>query len=981
MTFAEFKEQVNALYKAEFPNSACSVSKGALGRDTFFITFYLAGNQSEFPNRIAQNDLLNISFHILQNVGRYEDGIEIKDDVELPDTLILDAFDKSILTKPDNKYMAYGSISLPFRKTTGTPEKILETLKRYIAKIKSTLVDLYHNDQVPDDRKEFVASKLGLTESKKVEDVEYISKDELDKMPDDYKTTVGDTIKYSWEDKEMLRKKYKELGYEETDPMILTGDAKYGTVLKPVKVKKEGKVTTASGTYEYEELKAIEEKMKQAFKDYWHGKITHDELEATKKELGLSGGEIKSCQYDASREEDVMKESKSKKVEFKAVDVPIEQFDKEFETEYGFLYDNRDNVAGYTEALDEFDYLIKNNENFKAFVKEFVKYHGDYISSDREAVAFMFALEKYIVDENKEIKTEDIDDEPRYTVYDYGETDTFDPDDEDDSQFTIYDNKLDDFYYDENGDNPVFDTEDEAEQYIQDNKLNECKDTEIKKEAMNGLNSENSKAQYLYDEFVEFEDLDTKKWNETKSQEERDKMALPYVRAFYKEHKDEIDDNWEDFMELLEYWNFHTEYKLFNDVVNGTLTESIQSIGDLVGKIDKAMDDIKSKDGKVDFNVHELTSDIEEEIERTNDLDEKDILKTKLHDLNNLWSKYDKKEESYTEGKCLLYIEVWNLDKRDYSQKGYLKGDKLVSDKKDAQVFNSERDCATALSKFNDNVEEPDMITKHTFEHIDNMVEESKEIKCESIVDTTPEKFTTHCDECLEDFEYTFDPLNEVSNDIEIYQKGKDYAYYAECPNCGNLIEVGPEELDLVVTNVDDISKDGFYMEIMDKHTARKTWLAVSLKNGGWQYEFNQRKFNYDNDNDIITSMFIQELEDYDDDIWKLIDEVIADEHIEDLEESATQAGAVNGGRVSLFGEKAKQLREKKMNKVSAMDDLDIIIGLEEDELELQDMADWNRVKEVAKSLAGSQGFYGRLLADMEEMEPDIGDESFPIIL
>lgn len=239
MTFAEFKEQVNTLYKAEFPNSACSVSKGALGRDTFFITFYLAGNQSEFPNRIAQNDLLNISFHILQNVGRYDDGIEIKDDVELPDTLILDAFDKSILTKPDNKYMAYGSISLPFRKTTGTPEKILETLKRYIAKIKSTLVDLYHNDQVPDDRKEFVASKLGLTESKKVEDVEYISKDELDKMPDDYKTTVGDTIKYSWEDKEMLRKKYKELGYEETDPMIMARDDKYGTVLKPVKVKKD----------------------------------------------------------------------------------------------------------------------------------------------------------------------------------------------------------------------------------------------------------------------------------------------------------------------------------------------------------------------------------------------------------------------------------------------------------------------------------------------------------------------------------------------------------------------------------------------------------------------------------------------------------------------------------------------------------------------------------------------------------------------
>lgn len=70
-------------------------------------------------------------------------------------------------------------------------------------------------------------------------DIEYISKSKFDAIPKDYKTTVGDTIKYSREDKEMLRKKYKDLGYDETDPMILTGDSKAGTVLKPVKVKKD----------------------------------------------------------------------------------------------------------------------------------------------------------------------------------------------------------------------------------------------------------------------------------------------------------------------------------------------------------------------------------------------------------------------------------------------------------------------------------------------------------------------------------------------------------------------------------------------------------------------------------------------------------------------------------------------------------------------------------------------------------------------
>ena len=73
----------------------------------------------------------------------------------------------------------------------------------------------------------------------KTEDVEYISQKELDDIPDDYKTTVGDTIRNSWEGKEKLTKLYKDLGYDEDDPMILARDDIKGTILKPVKVKKE----------------------------------------------------------------------------------------------------------------------------------------------------------------------------------------------------------------------------------------------------------------------------------------------------------------------------------------------------------------------------------------------------------------------------------------------------------------------------------------------------------------------------------------------------------------------------------------------------------------------------------------------------------------------------------------------------------------------------------------------------------------------
>lgn len=75
------------------------------------------------------------------------------------------------------------------------------------------------------------------------------------------------------------------------------------------------------------------------------------------------------------------------------ITVNIEKFLKKFHEEYSFLYDHRDSVAGYEEAVEAFDNALQNNENFKRFVSEFCEYRKDPITSDREAGAFMFALE------------------------------------------------------------------------------------------------------------------------------------------------------------------------------------------------------------------------------------------------------------------------------------------------------------------------------------------------------------------------------------------------------------------------------------------------------------------------------------------------------------------------------------------------------------------------------------------------------------
>ena len=70
--------------------------------------------------------------------------------------------------------------------------------------------------------------------------------------------------------------------------------------------------------------------------------------------------------------------------------INIHKFLNKFNEEYDFLYVNRDNVAGYEEAVEAGDKFIMQ---YPDFVREFNQYRNDILSSDREVAAFMFALE------------------------------------------------------------------------------------------------------------------------------------------------------------------------------------------------------------------------------------------------------------------------------------------------------------------------------------------------------------------------------------------------------------------------------------------------------------------------------------------------------------------------------------------------------------------------------------------------------------
>lgn len=77
------------------------------------------------------------------------------------------------------------------------------------------------------------------------------------------------------------------------------------------------------------------------------------------------------------------------------ISISIDRFLEQFNKEYAFLYDNRDRVAVYDEAVNAFDMFILD-EQHAAFVGEFAKYRKDLITSDREAAAFMFALDALV---------------------------------------------------------------------------------------------------------------------------------------------------------------------------------------------------------------------------------------------------------------------------------------------------------------------------------------------------------------------------------------------------------------------------------------------------------------------------------------------------------------------------------------------------------------------------------------------------------
>ena len=78
-----------------------------------------------------------------------------------------------------------------------------------------------------------------------------------------------------------------------------------------------------------------------------------------------------------------------------ATKINIHKFSELFAEIYDYLYNTRSAYDAQMEraAAEKFDNAMKTSANFRAFVSEYVDFRKDFISSDREAAAFVLALD------------------------------------------------------------------------------------------------------------------------------------------------------------------------------------------------------------------------------------------------------------------------------------------------------------------------------------------------------------------------------------------------------------------------------------------------------------------------------------------------------------------------------------------------------------------------------------------------------------
>lgn len=148
MNKTDFSHAVEVSYHKYFPDSLISLSFSRLVAGSFWIRPYLAASEKETANQNIDNDV----FHVLFSVEGIHDNLN--------DEIVVEVHHKTFTTTPTNTFCVYGHEVFPMRKIKGNPEKVLKTLDKYFAGMRTALLEAVKTGRIHTNHIEIVNKKL-----------------------------------------------------------------------------------------------------------------------------------------------------------------------------------------------------------------------------------------------------------------------------------------------------------------------------------------------------------------------------------------------------------------------------------------------------------------------------------------------------------------------------------------------------------------------------------------------------------------------------------------------------------------------------------------------------------------------------------------------------------------------------------------------------------------------------------------------------
>jgi hypothetical protein len=149
----ELSQEIEKEILKIFPKSYVDVKFDSHIFPGITIKFGLGKDKSEWPNGYWENDPAQMFIFI-----RGQKESDLSKDGTINGLLYVENKSGSFLIKPTDRFMAYSKIKVPFRKTIGNGEKIIQYLKKYFLTFKKALQD--NRDKMTDEHIQLIGDKF-----------------------------------------------------------------------------------------------------------------------------------------------------------------------------------------------------------------------------------------------------------------------------------------------------------------------------------------------------------------------------------------------------------------------------------------------------------------------------------------------------------------------------------------------------------------------------------------------------------------------------------------------------------------------------------------------------------------------------------------------------------------------------------------------------------------------------------------------------